>query len=87
MRRIEGGDMKLVDFLPVSWERVGDKVWRFTVRPGACVVAALLVVALLSGCGRRADPPSIERITDGNVTCWRVNDGLGRDWTCSEAKP
>lgn len=35
-----------------------------------------------TSCGRRPDPPQIERVEDAHVSCWRVNDPPTARWQC-----
>lgn len=49
------------------------------------LVAALAL--LLGGCGKAAEPVTIERIEDARLSCWRVSDQPAyMPWNCKERK-
>jgi hypothetical protein len=54
------------------------------------LVLVLAAVLTLGACGKPAEsePPRIERVTNGDQTCWRVvSDGgwAHTDWKCEKA--
>jgi hypothetical protein len=44
----------------------------------------VLLVLLLSGCGKAVEPTRIERIEDEKLSCYRLSDWASWYWVCKE---